>query len=362
MKKRSVTVMLTNRCNLNCIYCYETNKENKEIELNTALKIIGQELSCNDGYDSIEFNLFGGEPFLRFDLIQSIYDYLDSNPYKKNWTIGLITNGTVLSNEIKDWLREHKKNVFCTLSIDGNKEMQDRNRNNSFDLIDIDFFVSTYQLPYAKMTVSEYTVDSLCDGILYLQNKGFYVNCGVAYGIEATEYFLKELSLQLDMYFEHMKKEEYAEKSSLLRFPYESIYMGKGKYYRSCDAGTVAKAYDIDGKIYPCYMFLPVSISTKQAKNIDDIVFPDLEVNEKNIPCQCKECRIYSVCNNCYCNNYKINGNIYIPDTNVCQTSKLIIRKKAEFFAYLWNENKLELSQRQEKMLVDSILLILKEV
>ena len=72
MKKRSVTVMLTNRCNLNCIYCYETNKENKEIELNTALKIIGQELSCNDGYDSIEFNLFGGEPFLRFDLIQSI--------------------------------------------------------------------------------------------------------------------------------------------------------------------------------------------------------------------------------------------------------------------------------------------------
>lgn len=361
MKKRNVTIMLTNKCNLNCVYCFETNKGNREIKISTALEIIEKEMNGDDEYDTIEFNLFGGEPFLRFDLIKQIYDYLNLGSYKKHWMIGLITNGTILNDNIKNWLKDHRKNISCTLSIDGNKEMQDRNRNNSFDLLDLDFFASTYERSYAKMTVSEHTVGGLCDGLLYLQQKGFFVNCGVAYGIDIDNDFCDELSLQLDMYFDCMKREEYDEKSSLLRFPYESIYMSKGKYFRTCDAGTVAKAYDIDGKIYPCYMFLPSSIKEEQIINLKNITFPDLEVNEENVPIKCRKCPIYSACHNCYCNNYKTNGSIYIPDEAVCKTSKLIMRKQAEFFAYLWDEKKIKLSVEKEKMLVESILLVLKE-
>lgn len=153
MKSRSVTIMLTNSCNLNCIYCYEVNKSKREINSNIAYTIIDKEMLLDDGYECIEFNLFGGEPFLRFDIIKDIYSYLRSKSYNKEWKIGIITNGTVLNKEHKLWLSTHKDRLIITLSIDGTKSMQDRNRNNSFDMLDLDFFVNTFDIVYAKMTI-----------------------------------------------------------------------------------------------------------------------------------------------------------------------------------------------------------------
>lgn len=360
MKSRNVTIMLTNTCNLNCIYCYESNKVTSDITKETALAIIDKEMSMEDDYDCIEFNLFGGEPFLRFELIEKIYDFLEEKAYKKNWRIGLITNGTVMNKEIKSWLIKHRNNITCTLSIDGTKTMQDRNRNNSFDLLDLDFFINTFEIPYAKMTISEYTVNGLCEGALFLQGKGFYVNASIAYGTKATDYFINSLSEQLDQYYEKMKGMEYSDRCSLLRFPYETIFMGKGKYFRTCDAGKIARAYDVDGKKYPCYMFLPVSLSDIQIEGMKKIVFPEIEVDKKELSNECRVCSIYSVCHNCYCNNYKVNGNIYDVDKSICKINKMIVGKQAEFFAWLWENNKLILSEKEEKMLIDSLLFVLK--
>lgn len=352
--------MLTNRCNLNCIYCYESNKSNSEMTKDLAYKILDYEMHIKDGYDCIEFNLFGGEPFLCFDLIKNIHSYLSNHEYEKQWKIGLITNGTILENGIREWLTYNKDKITVTLSIDGTKKMQDQNRNNSFDLIDLDFFINTFNKPYAKMTISEYTVDYLCEGILFLQKKGFYVNAGIAYGILATDNFLNKLSRQLDQFYNKMKSEKYKDTSSLLRFPYETIYMSKGKYFRTCDAGKVAKAYDTDGIKYPCYMFLPISLSDKQLENIDTIEFPEVIVDEKKILKKCRNCPIYTVCQNCYCNNYKTTGNIYDIDESVCKISKVMAKKKAEYFAWLWENKKMDITEREEKMLVDSLIQVLK--
>lgn len=360
MKSRSVTIMLTNLCNLKCIYCYEANKSKREINANIAYSIIDKEMLLDDRYECIEFNLFGGEPFLRFDMIKDIYSYLESKNYNKEWKIGIITNGTVLNEEHKLWLSTHKDRLIITLSIDGTKSMQDRNRNNSFDMLDLDFFVNTFDVAYAKMTISEYTVDALSEGVIFLQNKGFCVNAGIAYGVRATDSFLNKLSEQLDLYYAKMKEESYKDRSSLLRFPYETIYMSKGKHYRTCDAGKVARAYDVDGKEYPCYMFLPASLSENQVDGISEIVFPDINVDEQLLPEQCRSCSIYAVCHNCYCNNYKVRQNIYSIDESMCSISKLMLKKQAEYFAWLWGKKMIILSQENEKMLVDSLLSVLK--
>ena len=360
MKSRSVTIMLTNSCNLNCIYCYESNKSKREINMDNMSSIIDKEMLLDDRYECVEFNLFGGEPFLRFDMIKYAYSCLKEGGYRKKWQISIITNGTVLNEEHKIWLQNHKDKIICTLSIDGTKKMQDKNRNNSFNMLDLDFFVNTFDVAYAKMTISEHTVDSLCEGLIFLQNKGFYVNAGIAYGVSASNLFLNNLSEQFDLYYETMKYERYSDRSSLLRFPYETIYMSRGKHYRTCDAGKVAKAYDVDGKVYPCYMFLPASLSEAQIKGMNQIVFPEQEVEMRLLPVQCRDCAIYSVCRNCYCNNYKMNKNIYSVDESVCNISRLMIRKQAEFFAWLWDEKKLILSKEDEKMLVSSLLYVLK--
>ena len=96
--KVEATIMLTNLCNLNCVYCYESNKSKREINVDIACSIINKEMLLDDGYECIEFNLFGGEPFLKFDIIKAIYLYLESKKYNKEWKIGIITNGSVTYN------------------------------------------------------------------------------------------------------------------------------------------------------------------------------------------------------------------------------------------------------------------------
>lgn len=42
------------------------------------------------------------------------------------------------------------------------------------------------------MTIREYTVNGLCEGELFLQDKGFYVNASIAYGTKTTDYFINK--------------------------------------------------------------------------------------------------------------------------------------------------------------------------
>ena len=69
-KVKTVMLTLTHRCNLSCIYCYKSDKNADVMEEITALQIIEQEMNGNSEIDFIEFDLFGGEPFLNFSLIK----------------------------------------------------------------------------------------------------------------------------------------------------------------------------------------------------------------------------------------------------------------------------------------------------
>ena len=146
LNDRFITLTLTNMCNLNCTYCYEFNKSNRKMSFETANSIIDSDFQNGIEKDLfLHFSLFGGEPFLEFDLICKIVDYIEKNysNYHK-YNIDITTNGTLVHGEVQEWLKEHKKAVYCALSLDGTKEMHDTNRSNSFDKIDLDFFLSMY--------------------------------------------------------------------------------------------------------------------------------------------------------------------------------------------------------------------------
>lgn len=110
------------------------------MDVAVAKKIIDKEIENSSDYDRLEFDLFGGEPFLAFDLIQEITDYICNRKISKPHTIFLTTNGTLVHGKIQDWLIEHSCCVVCGLSLDGTREMHNINRSNSYDSIDLDFF------------------------------------------------------------------------------------------------------------------------------------------------------------------------------------------------------------------------------
>ena len=170
IKVKSITLVVTHQCNLRCIYCYEKHKDKNVMSFDTAIKIIEKEMNLDDGIETIEFDFFGGEPLLEFDLIKSIIEYVKTKEYKKSFIFFITTNGVLLNKERKVWLKENTDILQMALSYDGTNLMQDINRNNSSSLIDIKFFEETYPLQGFKMTVSDKTLPNLAEGVMYLEN------------------------------------------------------------------------------------------------------------------------------------------------------------------------------------------------
>ena len=67
-KKKIVTLTITHACNLQCSYCYEHHKTGDQMEFAIAKSIIDREIETITDEDEIEFDLFGGEPFIAFDI------------------------------------------------------------------------------------------------------------------------------------------------------------------------------------------------------------------------------------------------------------------------------------------------------
>ena len=183
-KSKNITLVLTHRCNLDCVYCYEHHKNSSVMSAELAKSIVDKELTMNDGVSMVEFDFFGGEPLLEFDTVKEVVEYTIKKEYDKDYIFFITTNGVLLDDERKKWLKEHTDALQIGLSLDGTKEMHDINRNRSFDKIDLDFFRDTYPEESVKMTVSKETLPKLAEGVMFCHDKGFDVSCNLAYGID----------------------------------------------------------------------------------------------------------------------------------------------------------------------------------
>jgi radical SAM protein with 4Fe4S-binding SPASM domain len=91
-------IELTFRCNLRCAHCYIDHSDlQKELSYTEICSILDQ--ICEEG--CLWLLLTGGEPLLRKDFLD-IYTYAK----KKGLLITLFTNGTLISPEIADYLKE----------------------------------------------------------------------------------------------------------------------------------------------------------------------------------------------------------------------------------------------------------------
>ncbi|MCK5505936.1 MAG: radical SAM protein, partial [Thermodesulfovibrionia bacterium] len=92
---------LTEKCNLACSHCYQTGEENGELtssEAGETVREISDTLSIwNKNYEidfSPSVNLTGGEPLLRGDLFEILYEFKNIG-----FDTYLLTNGILVDNE-----------------------------------------------------------------------------------------------------------------------------------------------------------------------------------------------------------------------------------------------------------------------
>lgn len=125
INKQMASFFLTTKCNLRCVYCYNSQERAKMQEQSLPLHIakagVDYFFSTNS---SRHIRFYGpGEPTQEFDLLTQIVDYakLKSN----NVTTEIQTNGCFNKN-IRKWLLENMNIIW--VSFDGEPDIQNHNR------------------------------------------------------------------------------------------------------------------------------------------------------------------------------------------------------------------------------------------
>ena len=319
-RRRTCMLMVTHACNLNCSYCYEPHKKNAYMDTDLAKEIILREarfVESNDQFDELEIDFMGGEPLMNFPLIKEIVEWLEDGAIAVPWVCFASTNGTLLTNEIKDWLRAHKKTINLGASYDGNSQMQSTNRGTDKYNIDLEFFRESWSNQPLHMTISKETLPTLAEGVLDIQEKGYNVEASLAQGVDWTiddaVMYREQLSILKDAY---LKNTALVPFDRLIRFVDVFDLPATEKIQAKwCGTGKYMATYDIDGKKYGCHMFTPLVLGRDRALLSDSV---EWDLPESNVDDYCKSCVLRSFCPTCPGFNYKYRGNLADRDKRWC--------------------------------------------
>lgn len=347
-----IILTLTNQCNLACTYCYEHNKEIKSMELDTALEIVNREMTMDDGSDFVCVYYFGGEPYLQFDKIKKIHSFLKSKTWDKGWYGFTTTNGTLVHDDVQKWLLDNFDTMEVYLSIDGTREMHNRNRSNSYDSIDKKFFQEHF--PFAKMTVTVETLPYLAEGAIALHEMGFEVSSNLGHGVNWTDESPIILANQLQKLTAYYYDHPAVKPSTILRLGIQDLEPGTQHPKRFCGVGPMMRSYDTDGIAYPCHAFAPLCLGKEKAEAARKLDFSCAlcmsELDEK-----CRNCPLIGRCPTCYGINFGASGNVYHIPEDHCRMMKVQFLANAMFQYQQYKLGRMDLKDDEEMKFLRNI-------
>jgi uncharacterized protein len=175
---------LTNSCNLACSYCY-IHKSSGVMTVETGKTVIDKMTeSCQkNGISAMNLKFAGGEPLLRFDLLNKLVRYAQKECSQREVevTFTVLTNATLVTPEIADYLRANE--IGVGVSLDGIGTVNDanrkfRNRKGSFNsvLTGLEVMKSAGFTPSIMTTVSLGNYRSLPNLTDFLIEGGYQFN------------------------------------------------------------------------------------------------------------------------------------------------------------------------------------------
>jgi uncharacterized protein len=247
----SLTLHLTEACNLACQYCFQ-----KRQSRSLSFSDIGQALDFFA--EALEprayIGFYGGEPLLEFDTIRRavghIQNHLDLRG--KNIRYSISTNGSLLTDEILRFLDEHT--FLVTLSHDGTAQDVTRpSRLNPLILENMDLLNRLPGIDFETNSVfSPATVGEIYHSARFLLDRGVK-RCHLAYSIvhswdsaalEKLQEQVQELKQFLLSYYRHH-----------YTIPIGNFQNRPASALFWCPAGQDRLALAADGKLWGCRLF-----------------------------------------------------------------------------------------------------------
>lgn len=318
----------TESCNLNCTYCMVDKSKGTNTELSVAFTAIDEMMNLKKVFDGYIISFMGGEPFLNFSFIRQIVSYVDKYYSDKSVFYEIVTNGTLLTTEIKTWINRNINKLKIVLSLDGDKDTQDIQRSKSFDRIDLDFFKGLPS-PIVNMVITPTSLKDLIHNISFLDSNGFSVRAFVEESMRWKEkhmnIFAQTLKSLVDFYISNPDiKICSLLRNSLHLLEDEDIVLG-------CSSHKYSYVISAEGVKYECHRCLPY-------ENKGEIRIPDVYIKRLSefvvLKDECKQCYISKLCNSCPATNAARRGNNELVERR-CIMNKIIYKAQAYLFSQL---------------------------
>lgn len=341
---KGFTLNTTNQCNLRCTYCFEKNKHDLYMTKEDCKTILDKvtynfehRTLVEDSTSNFNVVFFGGEPTLNFEIMKYTVDYLKEKPYEVNY--GITTNFVNITDEMLDFFYDN--NVGILVSIDGLKELHDKNRCNSYDKVvenikralDKDLKLNLE----ARITLLPQDVKYLFESVknifsLGIDNIAPCVVYDVPWKDEDYIEFEKQIRMiydwTLSLYNDPNNKRNLQVKSVndfielCLDYNNDNSPCGFGKE-NWISVGP-------DGEIAPCHQ-----VHTSY-KNYDELIVGNILKEELNttrirnirneiVRSKCFGCKFYHFCRGgCPIENMRLNGSYTTPSENTCRTNEIM--------------------------------------
>lgn len=361
-----ITFIVTHDCSMRCTYCYECNKSSDSMSIEVAKKAVDllfeedrkqSKFINKDNAQVALLEFIGGEPLIEIDLIDSIVQYFLSKALaeKHRWAldymISICSNGlTYRTKRVQDFLKKYNGRVSINITVDGCKECHDACRVDTSGRPTYDRVVKSIKSSkekFTKFTLSPENVHYLYEASINLYEnlnmEGIFCNCIFEEGweLENAKILYKEMIKLADYLIDHpdLGNSLYDER---LGQP-----LSEEDNNNWCGGDGKMMAFDIDGKIYPCLRYAPLS-TTRDPFIIGDVDNGLLSTEDQREHMrvldgitrrsqstdECWNCPIASGCAWCSAHNYDVFGTPDKRATFIC----IMHRARVLANTYYWNE------------------------
>lgn len=348
----SASFLVTEDCNLSCEYCFEKSGRktfimSKEI-LEKGIDLLFKNAKKTNS-KRVNILLFGGEPLMQPKVIKQIFDYglkLEELTDIK-FTSDIITNGTLMNDEIFELFKKYKDKVrlSCQISVDGIKVAHDMyrvdaNGNGSFDTIEKNLprFKELYSNNPEFLTVhgviNKQSLPYLYESYKFfrdvwnMKNIWFMPLHEEDWSIEDVKSYDRQLGMMCDDIIADIIETGETKELDYLTPINKCFYKDRQKPTAPCGAGKTLITVTSNGEIYPCHNFyFNDPDKTMKIGDVWDGIdeekrkpFLDYTSNDMSCPSSCT----HKDCYRCIATNWTVNGNMLKQvRNNYCAMSKI---------------------------------------
>jgi len=324
-------IVLTERCNSNCRYCYEKSMQEFDNSLSkkwefdynvpSESQVEAEKISeFLEAGDSLIF--YGGEPLVNFQKMKEIIDFIESPESGKAGQINfqMQTNGKLLDSIPSEYINKISKML---VSIDGRRERTDFNRGGgTYDKV-IENIKKIRKHGFkgeivARMTLSfdiengwdiyeqvmhliELIDKGIFDSVHWQIDAGFYeFDYNNEKFSEFVEKYNKSTEKLVEFWVENIRKGKVYKLYPFLGI-FESLYYNKPSKLR-CGSGYANYTINTNGQISPC----PIMNDVKSfyCGSLDSKIQGG-SLKEFHIHGECKDCEYLWICGGrCLYENY----------------------------------------------------------